>query len=109
MATVELTRRDFGEVLKAEGTPIVDSWASWCGPCKAIALVFEAASEQHPKVVLVTVDTGTQFEPANSFGIQSIPTRMIFRDEVPVFPRPAALSARAFEEQITHAGSTRHG
>ena len=105
MATVELTGGNFEQVLKTESTVFVDFWASWCSPCTAFAPVFEAASEQHPEVVFAKVDTEAQFELAGSFDIRSIPTLMIFRDQVLVFSQPGALPAQALEELIIQAAA----
>lgn len=105
MATVELTGENFEQVLKTQSTGFVDFWASWCGPCTAFAPVFEAASEQHPEVVFAKVDTEAQFELAGSFDIRSIPTLMIFRDQVLVFSQPGALPAQALEELIIQAAA----
>jgi thioredoxin 1 len=105
MATVELTVGNFEQVMKTQSTVFVDFWASWCGPCTAFAPVFEAASEQHPEVVFAKVDTEAQFELAGSFDIRSIPTLMIFRDQVLVFSQPGALPAQALEELIIQAAA----
>jgi thioredoxin 1 len=105
MATVELTGGNFEQVMKTQSTVFVDFWASWCGPCTAFAPVFEAASEQHPEVVFAKVDTEAQFELAGSFDIRSIPTLMIFRDQVLVFSQPGALPAQALEELIIQAAA----
>ena len=103
MATVELTNENFTDVVHDNGIVFVDFWASWCGPCKAFAPVFEAASEEKPGIVFGKVDTEAQFELAGSFGIRSIPTLMIFRDEILVSSQPGAIPGAALDDLIAQA------
>jgi thioredoxin 1 len=100
VATVNLTEETFGAAVTGEGIALVDWWASWCGPCRRFAPVFEAASEQHPDIVFAKVDTEAQAGLAGAAGIMSIPTLMAFRDGVLVFSQPGALPAAALEQVI---------
>ena len=103
MGTVELTKDNFAEVVSKNDTVLVDFWASWCGPCRTFGPIFEQAAEKHPGLVFGKIDTEAQQELAASFGIQSIPTLMILREQVIVFSQPGALPGDALEDLIGQA------
>jgi thioredoxin len=103
MATVELTKENFEDVVTGNDTVIVDFWAPWCGPCKGFAPVFEQASETHGDVLFAKVNTDEQQELAAAFNIRSIPTLMLFREKVILFQQAGALPASALEQLITRA------
>lgn len=100
MATISLTGETFESTVTQDGITLVDWWASWCGPCKMFAPVFEAASEQHRDVTFAKVDTEAQPDLAGAARIMSIPTLMAFRDGILVFSQPGALPAAALEQVI---------
>ena len=103
MSTIALTKDTFEDTVTKPGITLVDWWASWCGPCRMFAPIFERASEQHPDAVFGKVDTEAQQALAASFGITSIPTLMIIRDKVILYAQPGAIPEPALEDLIAKA------
>ena len=99
MPTVELTK----DTIVASDMVLVDFWAEWCGPCRSFAPVYEKVSEEYPDVVFGKVDTEAQRELASYFNIRSIPTLMIFRDQIGIFSQPGALPESALTDLIGQA------
>ena len=100
MATVTLTTQNFQENVEKPGILVIDWWATWCGPCRAFAPIYEKASDKYTDVVFGKIDTDAEQELAATFEIRSIPTLMVFRDQVLVFARPGMIPGAALEDLV---------
>jgi thioredoxin len=101
MATITLGAENFERTVTENDIVFVDFWASWCGPCRMFAPVYENASAEHPDIVFGKVDTEAEQALAAAASITSIPTLMAFKSGVLVFSQPGALPAAALEQLIT--------
>lgn len=100
MSTVALTKDTFEDTVTKSEIVLVDWWASWCGPCRQFAPVFESASDEHSDVTFGKIDTDDQQELSAAAEISSIPTLMAFRDGIMVFRQAGALPAPQLEKVI---------
>jgi thioredoxin 1 len=103
MATIELTTQNFEEVITKNEMVVIDFWAQWCGPCRNFAPIYTAVSQKYPQVVFAKINTETEHALANHFNIRSIPTLMIFRQQIILFMQAGSLPASALEEIVDEA------
>src|SRR2546423_12104762 len=100
MPTQEITKDTFNDTINTNDIVLVDWWASWCGPCRSFAPVFQEASERHTDIVFGKIDTEAQPELSAMARITSIPTIMAFREGILIFSQAGALPSASLEELI---------
>ena len=101
MATIDLGAANFEHTVNSNDIVLVDFWASWCGPCRMFAPIYERAAAAHPDIVFGKVDTEAEQALAAAAHITSIPTLMAFKGGNLVYSQPGAVPAAAFEELVS--------
>jgi len=100
MSTLTMTKDNFEQTVEDNDIVVIDFWAEWCGPCKAFAPIFEQAAEDHKDITFAKVDTDAEQELAATFNVRSIPTLVVFRENIPLLAQPGMLPAHALGDLI---------
>ncbi|MDK1010810.1 MAG: thioredoxin [Actinomycetota bacterium] len=100
MATVDLNLETLQSTIDENDIVLIDFWAEWCGPCRAFAPTYEKVSEEYPNILFAKVDTEAHQQLAAQFQIRSIPTLVVFRDQISIFSQPGALPEEGLRDLI---------
>jgi thioredoxin 1 len=100
MATVDLSLETLEATIEKNDIVLIDFWAEWCGPCKMFAPTYEKVSEDFETIVFAKVDTEAHQELAAQFQIRSIPTLVVFKDQIGIFAQPGALPEEGLRDLI---------